>query len=93
LARLFAEKLGAKIPLPLLDQKATIAARGLQLAGVFFCVTQDRTLTECACFIDVLNTEGPERIKQLILAAAHNWIDLHHLRTDDTTSTASQPAS
>jgi hypothetical protein len=81
IARMFAEKLAAKIPIPILDQKATIAARGLQLAGIFFCYTQDRPLKQCACFIDVFDIEGPERIKQLLTAAASDWATPHHLTT------------
>src|SRR5262249_10889689 len=46
LARMLAEKLGAKLPLPFVDQKLTVVARGLQLAGIFFCSAQERPLTD-----------------------------------------------
>lgn len=86
IARVFAEKLGERLPLPFVDQKCTVVARGLQLTGMFFCVVQDRRMGQCACFIDVFDTEGPALLQQLMLCAGHDWAQLHHLQL-----TASNP--
>lgn len=76
---LFAHDLAVSIPLTGLIEKSTAAARGLQITGIYSCVTNGRDLSRCACFIDVVEVEGKSRARQLILAGAHDWIELQGL--------------
>lgn len=80
LARRLAEEMTSRVPLHGIDEQATMAARGLQLCGMFLCVAQDRALSDCACFIDVLRSEGKERVNDLVRSAATDWLTLHVLK-------------
>jgi hypothetical protein len=82
-ARRLAEEMASRVPLPGLDEQATMAARGLQLCGMFLCVAQDRALSNCACFVDIVKNEGKERVNDLVRSAATDWIDLHVLTPRD----------
>lgn len=77
LERLLARHLAAKIPVPTVDDTLITASRGLQMTGIAVCFTEGRDLTRCACFIDVVLTEGRERVKTLIATAAGDWAELH----------------
>jgi hypothetical protein len=74
----FGEEIAKGLPLPI-DQPLVTIARSLQIAGIVICVLGDRDLAECQCFIDVVVNEGKERLKQLMVAAVHDWRDLHKL--------------
>jgi hypothetical protein len=78
-ARAFAEELASKIPLPI-DVKMIAVARGIQIAGILLCVMDDRELTECECFIDLALTETMERVKQILVAAMSDWVNLARFR-------------
>ena len=56
-----------------------MAARGLQLCGMFLCVAQDRALGDCACFVDVVKNEGKDRVDDLLRSAATDWVNLNVL--------------
>lgn len=60
-----------------------MAARGLQLCGMFLCLVQDRAMSNCACFADVVKSEGKERVNDLVKSAATDWINLHALKPPD----------
>jgi hypothetical protein len=79
LARRLAEEMASRVPLPGIDEQATMAARGLQLCGMFLCVAQDRELSSCACFVDVVKSEGTEQVNDLVRSAAADWVNLHVL--------------
>jgi hypothetical protein len=81
-ARHLAEEMARRVPLPI-DQKATIVARVLQLCGMVICLSQGRTLSNCACFTDVVELEGKERVNSLIESALTDWTNLadSHPRT------------
>lgn len=79
-ARALAEEMAKRAPLPIIDEKATMAARGLQLCGMFICMAQGRQLSACACFADVVKAEGKDRVEKLIKAGTSDWINLHLVR-------------
>ena len=74
-ARAFTEELISNIPLPI-DAKMIAVARGVQVAGILLCAMEDRDLTECECFIDLALAETKERVKQILVAAMSDWVDL-----------------
>jgi hypothetical protein len=76
-AQTIADELICRIPIPIVDHEALVVSRGLQLIGVFMCITHNRPLTSCACFIDVVIAEGQEKMKQLLVRGAHDWRNLH----------------
>lgn len=78
IVRLFGKEVAKRIPLGV-DQPLSAAARAMQVAGIVICVLNDRDLTRCECFIDVVVSEGKERLKQLMVAAVHDWKDLYKL--------------
>ncbi|NEA59564.1 hypothetical protein G3I60_36755 [Streptomyces sp. SID13666] len=73
--RIFAQELARRIPLPF-DAQLSAAARGLQIAGIYVCLTGNRDLADCACLRDVFKTEGKERIAQLMQGAVEDWREL-----------------
>lgn len=81
-ARAFAKELASNIPLPI-DAKMIAVARGVQIAGILLCVMDDRELTECECFIDLALTETMERVKQILVAAMSDWVNLARFRPHD----------
>ncbi|HEV7825627.1 MAG TPA: hypothetical protein VGP02_12025, partial [Mycobacteriales bacterium] len=77
--RVLAEEIASRVPIPFIDQNATIAARGVQVTGVIMCAIQGRVLVDCACFADVVMAEGKERMKELLQKAMGDWADFRHL--------------
>jgi hypothetical protein len=77
--QLVARELGKRIPLPVLDQYAKATARSLQIVGIAMCVRAGRKLTRCACFKDVVLTEGREMVKRLMRLSIENWRELSEL--------------
>jgi hypothetical protein len=75
-AQVIADEIASRIPMPIIDHEALVVSRGLQIIGVFMCITHGRSLTSCACFIDVVITEGQEKMKQLLISGTHNWSGL-----------------
>ncbi|NEB20212.1 hypothetical protein [Streptomyces coelicoflavus] len=75
IARVFARELAARIPLPG-EAELTAAARGLQIAGIYVCLTGERDLAGCACLRDVLKVEGMEQFKKLAEGATVDWLEL-----------------
>ncbi|QSB16679.1 hypothetical protein JQS43_10575 [Natronosporangium hydrolyticum] len=76
LARQFAYEISSRVPLPIVDEQLTVAARGLQLTGILFCWTQQRELAECACLVDLVKVEGKGQLRSLLLAAEGDWVQL-----------------
>lgn len=76
-AQTIADEIASRVPIPILDHEALVVSRGLQIIGVYMCVTHNRPLPSCACFIDVVITEGQEKMKQLLIGGADNWRDLY----------------
>jgi hypothetical protein len=77
-ARALGKELAKRIPMPW-DHQCIVVARGMQVAGIVICVLNDRDLTECDCFVDVVISEGKERIEELMRKAAGNWRHLDQL--------------
>jgi hypothetical protein len=77
--RRFAEEIVKNLPFPYLDQKIAIAARALQVTGIFICIMGGHDLRNCACFVDLVLKEGKEKLKQLMIAATNDWAHLHEL--------------
>jgi len=71
----FTRELAANIPLPI-DAKMIAVARGIQVAGILLCVTDNRDLTKCECFIDLAKAETKERVKRVLEAAMSDWVGL-----------------
>jgi len=46
----------------------TAVARGVQISGIFSCVTTGRELMECQCFIDLALAESREPVNQILIA-------------------------
>ncbi|MFF7994572.1 hypothetical protein ACFZDG_32925 [Kitasatospora xanthocidica] len=46
--QVFAEELVGRVPLPL-GREVAVAARGLQVAGIFICFTDGGAMGDCAC--------------------------------------------
>ena len=80
--RAFAEELASNIPLPT-DAKIVAVARGLQLAGILLCVMDDKELHQCDCFIDLIRTETGERVRQILIAAMSDWVNLARFQRRD----------
>ncbi len=70
--RMFARELATRIPLPLEDQ-VRVAARGLQVAGIWLCLSEGIDLLDCACMRSVLMDEGSEFLDQLVSDAVGDW--------------------
>jgi hypothetical protein len=82
IVEVFAGQAISKIPLPI-DHKATILARGLQVTGIAVCFLNDKPLNRCECFIDLVLSEGKERVKQLVCDAAVDWVNMSlHLKDE-----------
>ena len=78
-ARAFTEELVSNIPLPV-DAKMIAVARGIQVTGILLCVMDGRDLTDCECFIDLALTETKERVKQILVGAMPDWVNLARFR-------------
>ncbi|MGP3962727.1 hypothetical protein ACTWPT_42715 [Nonomuraea sp. 3N208] len=76
LERTFAAEIVSRIPLPILDEKLTATARGLQIVGIGVCCMQGYDLSRCACFVDVAKFEGKAQLKKLVLTGAEDWASL-----------------
>ncbi|MEU8210335.1 hypothetical protein AB0B85_14180 [Micromonospora sp. NPDC049044] len=75
IVRVFGARAAEKIPLPF-DEQLIAVARGMQVTGIVICIMNGRDLTKCESFLDLINTEGKERLKQLIQQAAGDWTNL-----------------
>lgn len=80
--RAFARDLARGLALPW-DLKLAATARGLQIAGVYVCLTDNRSLANCACLLDLMETEGTAAIRQLLSAATEDWSGLPARMGDD----------
>jgi hypothetical protein len=79
LERAFAEEIAKRIPLPILDEKLTATARGLQITGIGVCFIQGYDISYCACFVDVAKTEGKALVKKMVLAGVDDWTSLRNV--------------
>lgn len=71
----FTRQLAKRIRLPA-AAKTTAVARGLQVTGVLLCLADGHELDRCQCFVDLARTEFRQRVKQILVAAAHDWVNL-----------------
>jgi hypothetical protein len=78
IARAFGRELAKRIPMPW-EHQCIVVARGMQIAGIVICVLNDRDLTRCDCFVDIVIGEGKERVEELLRKAAENWRHLDQL--------------
>ncbi|MEU8705488.1 hypothetical protein [Streptomyces sp. NPDC048565] len=75
IAREFAREVSARIPLPG-DEQLVAAARGLQVAGIYVCLTGKGDLAGCTCLKDVLGLEGVGQVKKLVEGSVADWLEL-----------------
>ena len=68
-----ARELAQRIPIPVIDQKTVVVARGLQMIGILLCLSQGIPLNRCQSFIDLALAESKERVKQILVAAMDDW--------------------
>jgi hypothetical protein len=71
--RAVVNELAQRIPIPVIDQKTVVVARGLQMIGILLCLSQGIPLNRCQSFIDLELTETKERVKQTLVAAMDDW--------------------
>jgi hypothetical protein len=71
--RAVARELAQRIPIPVLDQKTVVVARGLQMIGILLCLSQGIPLNRCQSFIDLALAETKERVKQILVGAMDDW--------------------
>jgi hypothetical protein len=71
--RAVARELAQRIPIPVLDQKNVVVARGLQMIGILLCLSQGIPLNRCQSFIDLALAETKERVKQILTGAMDDW--------------------
>lgn len=69
---LFSQELVRRIPLPW-DHQLVMVARGLQITGIVTCLLNERPLETCDCFVDLVLTEGKEKLEALANRAAGDW--------------------
>jgi hypothetical protein len=73
LARTAAREIAKRIPIPVVDQKAVLVARSLQMIGIALCLSRGGQLNRCQSFIDLALDETKERVKQVLVAAVQDW--------------------
>jgi hypothetical protein len=73
LERIAAKELAKKIPIPVIDEKTAVVARGLQMIGISLCLARGIPLERCQCFIDLALTETKEQVKEKLAAALGDW--------------------
>ncbi|MFB8168293.1 hypothetical protein ACFC60_10130 [Kitasatospora purpeofusca] len=73
--QVFAQELASRVPLPF-GHEITLAARGLQAAGIFICFTDAGAVQDCACLRDLLANEGRAQVENLLQGAMHDWSEL-----------------
>lgn len=71
--RAVVRELAKRIPIPVIDEKTVVVARGLQMIGILLCLSEGRPLNECQCFIDLALAETKERVKQILTDAMEDW--------------------
>jgi hypothetical protein len=74
--RQFAYELVKRLPLPVIDEKLIAVGRGLQATGIVVCLARSRPMISCACFTDIVKSEGKTQVKELIVAATEDWVGL-----------------
>ena len=67
-----------------IDAKMIAVARGVQMAGILLCVMDGRNLGQCECFVDLARAETEERVKQILMAAMSDWVNLARFQPRDT---------
>jgi hypothetical protein len=68
-----ARELAQRIPIPVIDEKTVVVARGLQMIGILLCFSQNIPLNQCQSFIDLALAETKERVKQIMVGAMEDW--------------------
>jgi len=73
LARSAAREIAQRIPIPVVDAKAVLVARSLQMIGIVLCLSRGDQLNRCQSFIDLALDETKERVKQILVSAVEDW--------------------
>jgi hypothetical protein len=73
LERTVAREIAKRIPIPVVDEKAVVVARSLQIIGIALCLSRGDQLNRCQSFIDLALDETKERLKQILVAALGDW--------------------
>ena len=73
LERTVAKELAEKIPIPVIDEKTAVVARGIQMIGISLCLTRGIPLERCQCFVDLALAETKEQVKEKLAAALGDW--------------------
>ena len=66
-------ELARRIRIPVVDEKAIVIARGLQMIGILICIQDNIPLNRCPSFIDLARAETKERVKEILEAAIKDW--------------------
>jgi hypothetical protein len=61
------------MPIPLIDEKTVVVARGLQMIGILYCLSENIPLERCPSFIDLARVETKERVKEILVPAMKDW--------------------
>ena len=70
----FSEEFVNRLPLVLpLKAKLVVAARALQVAGIYVCLVSARPLADCECLADVLKVEGEKQLESVVRGSLQNW--------------------
>ena len=64
-----ARELSQRIHIPVVDDKAVVVARSLQMIGIALCLSRGDPLNRCQSFIDLARAETKERVKQMLVVA------------------------
>jgi hypothetical protein len=70
-----AKELSKKIPIPVIDEKTAVVARGIQMFGISICLSRGIPLERCQCFIDLALEETKEQVKEKLAAALGDWTE------------------
>jgi hypothetical protein len=68
-----ARELSQRIHIPVVDDKAVVVARSLQMIGIALCLSRGDPLSRCQSFIDLALAETKERVKQTLVVALEDW--------------------
>jgi hypothetical protein len=71
--RAVVRELAKRIPIPVIDEKTIVVARGLQMIGILLCLSQGIPMNRCQSFIDLALAETKERVKQILTDAMEEW--------------------
>jgi hypothetical protein len=71
--RTVTRELAKRIRIPVVDEKATVIARALQMIGILWCLSGNIPLDRCPSLIDLARAQTKERVKEILEAAMKDW--------------------